>query len=104
MEDQLPESLKRERMNELMDLQRSISFEKNLDQVGSLRNVLVDRILQGDEADPDYAALARTEGQAVDVDGVTHLLHGDREVRKGEMVQVEIVDALEYDLIGKVVV
>lgn len=102
MEDQLPESLKRERMEELMDLQRSISFEKNLDQVGRVKTVLVDRLLTGDEADAEFGAIGRTEGQAVDVDGVTNLLHGPA-LRKGEMVRVEIVDALEYDLIGKVV-
>ena len=102
MEGHLSESLKRERLEELMDLQRSISFERNLEQVGEFRTVLVDRILQGDEVDPEYGALGRTEGQAVDVDGVTHLLHGPT-LRKGDMVRVEIVDALEYDLIGKVV-
>ncbi len=105
MEGHLPEWLKRERLEELMDLQRSISFERNLEQVGQVKPVLVDRILQGDEADPEYGAIARTEGQAVDVDGVTNLLHpeGGRRLLKGEMVRVEIVDALEYDLIGRVV-
>lgn len=103
MPDQLPESLKMDRMNELMDLQREISFDRNLNQVGSVKQVLVDRILQGDEADPEFMATGRTEGQAIDVDGVTNLLHGAN-LKKGEMVRVEIVDALEYDLIGKVVV
>jgi ribosomal protein S12 methylthiotransferase len=99
--DQLPESLKRERMDELMDLQRSISFERNLEQVGRVRTVLVDRMLSEDE-DPEFAALGRTEGQAVDVDGATQLLpHGALE--PGALLRVEIVDALEYDLIGKVV-
>ncbi len=102
MPDQLPEPLKMERMNELMDLQREISFDRNLNQVGSVKHLLLDRILQGDESDEEFMAIGRTEGQAIDVDGVTNLLHG-AELKKGEMVRVEIVDALEYDLIGKVV-
>ncbi|HSG47629.1 MAG TPA: radical SAM protein, partial [Longimicrobiales bacterium] len=101
MPDQLPESLKRERMEELMDLQRGISLERNLEQVGTVRSVLVDRLLDEDE-DPDFGAVARTASQAVDVDGVTNLVRGPA-VRAGEMVQVEIVDAMEYDLLGKVV-
>jgi ribosomal protein S12 methylthiotransferase len=102
MDDQLPETLKRERLEELMDVQRAISFEKNLDMVGDVTPVLVDRILEGDDADPDFAATGRTEGQAVDVDGSTQILHGEG-VTPGAMVDVEIVDALEYDLIGRVV-
>jgi ribosomal protein S12 methylthiotransferase len=99
--DQLPESLKRERLDELLDVQRSISFDRNLEQIGSVRAVLVDRLLDPDE-DAEFGAVGRTEGQAVDVDGSTQLLpHPGLE--PGAMVRVEIVDALEYDLIGRVV-
>jgi len=104
MEEQLPESLKKERLEELMDVQRSISFERNLEQVGTVRTVLVDRLLEGDEAEADFQAVGRTEGQAVDVDGVTHLvLEGGVAVRPGDMVRVEVMEALEYDLTGRVV-
>lgn len=105
MEGHLPESLKRERLDALMDVQRSISFEKNEAQIGRRHTVLVDRLLEGDEADGEFAAVGRTEGQAVDVDGVTNLVvdQGVR-VTPGNFVEVEIVDALEYDLIGRVVV
>lgn len=101
MEGQLPESLKHERLEELLDLQRSISLDRNLEEVGSIRSVLVDRVLEPGE-DPEYGAVGRTEGQAPDVDGVTHLVEGCA-VEPGDLVRVEIVDALEYDLIGKVV-
>ena len=100
MPDQVPDSLKRERLEELMDVQRGISLEKHLEQVGSVRTVLVDRLLDREE-DPDFGAVGRTEGQAVDVDGVTNIVRGPR-LRAGDMVQVEIVDAMEYDLTGRV--
>ena len=101
--DQLPESLKRERMEELMDLQRGISFDRNLEQVGSVQTLLIDRLLDDDE-DPDFVAVGRTEGQALDVDGATQVLPAPSGVvGAGRFVEVEIVDALEYDLIAKVV-
>jgi ribosomal protein S12 methylthiotransferase len=103
MEGHLPESLKRERLEALMDVQRGISFEKNEVQVGRRQTVLVDRLLDGAEADAEFAAVGRTEGQAVDVDGVTNLVLDDGvQVTPGSFVEVEIVEALEYDLIGRV--
>jgi ribosomal protein S12 methylthiotransferase len=102
MDGHLPESLKRERLEMLMDVQRSISFEKNMDQVGREEIVLVDRRLDDDEADPEFAAVGRTQGQALDVDGVTQILHAENAAPEpGSFVRVEIVDALEYDLIAR---
>ena len=98
----VPASLAKERLEELMDVQRGIAFERNLDQVGRVRTVLVDRLV---DDDPEHGAQGRTEGQAPDVDGVTHLVHDEAldGVEPGDMVEVEIVDALEYDLVGRVV-
>lgn len=102
MEDQVPDGLKRERLEELMDVQRGISFDLNLSQIGRRRRLLVDRLL-GDE-DPDFAAVGRTVGQALDVDGATQIIEPSGAVpQPGEFADVEIVDALEYDLIAKVV-
>ena len=103
MPDQVPEYVRRERLEALLDLQRTISLEKNLELVGSVRTALVDRLVDDDD-DPDHAALARVEGQAVDVDGVTWLLcEGAEDVLPGEFAQVEIVDAGEHDLTARVV-
>lgn len=98
MEDQVPDDLKRERLEALMDLQREISFELNLVQVGERTTALVDRVV---DDDPEYAFQARTVGQALDVDGVTHLLPAPG-VAPGDLVEVKIVDALDYDLIAEV--
>jgi ribosomal protein S12 methylthiotransferase len=98
MEGQLPEDVKTERLEALMDVQREISFELNLAQVGMRTIALVDRVL---EDDPDFAFQARTESQALDVDGVTTLFPADG-VTPGTFVEIEIVDALDYDLIGAV--
>jgi ribosomal protein S12 methylthiotransferase len=61
--------------------------------------VLIERRV---DDDPDAVAVGRTEGQASDVDGVTHLV-GLEGAAPGEIVEVEIVDALEHDLVGRVV-
>ena len=81
-----------------MDLQREISFDLNLAQVGRRTIALVDRVV---EDDPEFAFQARIESQALDVDGVTNLLAADH-VTPGSFVDIEIVDALDYDLIGAV--
>ncbi len=98
MEGHLEQWEKNERLEDLMAVQRQISFEKNLEQVGRTKTVLVDDTTV---EDPEFRAVGRTDGQALDVDGVTHL-RADRELAVGEMVEVEIVDALDYDLVAEV--
>jgi len=98
MEGQLPEEDKRDRLEALMDFQREISFELNQNQIGTRTTALVDRVI---EDDPEYAFQARTIGQALDADGVTHLYPAEG-VATGDLVEVEITDALDYDLIASI--
>jgi len=98
MHDQVPEEVRNERLEELMEVQRGISFDKNLELVGRTMTALVDRTV---DDDPEFGAVARTVAQALDVDGVTNI-RGGEELKPGSMVQVEIVDALDYDLVAEV--
>jgi ribosomal protein S12 methylthiotransferase len=98
MDGRVPRELMDERLEELMEVQRGISFDANLALVGRRMTALVDERLPDDD---DYAAVARTPGQALEVDGVTNLLRGV-EVEPGGMVDVEIVDALDYDLVAEI--
>ena len=105
MPDQVPDSLMRERLEELMDLQRMISAERNGELVGRRIQTLIDDVVDdpgplGDAAGGRPVGVARTVGQAIDVDGVTHL-YPDPGLKSGEFVTVDIVDALDYDLIGR---
>lgn len=101
MPEQVPEAVRRERLEELLDVQRTIGLERNLELVGSVRTALVDRPA---DDDPDYAWVARTEGQAVDVDGVTWVQPpGAEDLKPGDFVRLEIVDAGEHDLVARVV-
>ena len=94
---QVPAEIARERLEELMELQRAISFDKNLALVGTTTIALVDERVQGDA---EHVATVRTPTQALDIDGVTHL-RGPVRVDPGAFVEVQIVDALDYDLIAE---
>jgi ribosomal protein S12 methylthiotransferase len=98
MDGRVPEDVMSERLEELMELQRDISFEKNLALVGTRATALVD---EGVEGDPEYVAVARTAAQALDVDGVTHV-RGHTPLDAGTLLDVRIVDALDYDLVAEV--
>ena len=98
MDGHLPEEEKRERLEALMDMQREISFELNQDLIGTRTAALIDEVVADD---PEFAFQARTVGQALDVDGVTHLYPAPG-VGPGDLVEVEITDALDYDLIASI--
>lgn len=85
---QVPAELARERYERAMELQRSISLERNRLQVGRVLPVLV-------EGHGDGVSLTRSYRDAPEIDGYV-LLPGESAV--GEMVQARIVAALEYDL------
>ena len=64
--DDVPDALKRERLERLTELQRSITSERYETRVGTVARAIVDRqSLGGSEA--------RFQWQADDIDGITHL-------------------------------
>jgi ribosomal protein S12 methylthiotransferase len=93
MPDQVPDDLKRERLEQLLDLQRSITLEKNEDRVGSVQNVLID-------ARGRRSATGRTKGQALEVDGVVQITDAQN-LNPGDFVDVRITGATEFDLAGE---
>jgi ribosomal protein S12 methylthiotransferase len=95
IEDTVPQEVKTERQTRLLNLQSDISLAKNQSKFGSVQTVLVD----GES--PESGQLeGRLEGQAPEIDGVV-ILEGEAE--PGDFVKVEITDATEADLIGKIV-
>jgi ribosomal protein S12 methylthiotransferase len=93
--DPIPKEIKQERMGILMELQRQISQERNEGMVGSTTRVLVDR------KDGSYA-VGRTEWDAPEIDQEVYV-QDDGSLEIGNLYDVEIVDALEYDLHANVV-
>ena len=93
--NQVPESLKAERFDELMKVQQKISLSFNRSLIGKSLKVLIDER----EAGRDDLFLGRTQGDAPEVDGAVYV--SGRNVKVGEFCDVRITDAMEYDLAGE---
>ncbi len=98
MPNHVPDATKRKRMDELMSLQQGISKDIQQSFIGRQLRVLIDE----KEKDSDNVYIGRSEYDAPEVDGVVYV-HSDRVLKAGDFVDVEITDAYEYDLVGKVV-
>ena len=96
MEDQIPEEIKCQRRDELMELQQEIAFEKAEEMVGRILVVMI----EGKVADED-TYVARTYRDAPNVDGYL-FLNTTANLMTGDLVKVMVTDANEYDLIGEV--
>ncbi len=97
--DQVDDEVKQERYARLMEVQQPISLRKNQAQVGKLLDVLVEgegRV----EGSGEPLLLARSYRDAPEIDGLV-LIPGVRGVAPGEMMQVLINGAMEYDLVGE---
>ena len=94
MADQVPEEVKEERRDELMELQQEISYDKGQDRIG--QELLV--MIEGKVAD-ESAYLGRTYGDAPKVDGYIFVQTGEL-LMTGDFAKVRVTGALEYDLIG----
>ena len=94
--DQVPQMIKEERRDELMELQQDIAFEHCEDMVGRILTVMI----EGKVAD-EPAYVGRTYMDAPNVDGLI-FVNGDVELMSGDFVRVKVTGAAEYDLIGEV--
>lgn len=95
-EDDVPEEVKRERADRIMELQSGISYELNQEKIGKTYKVLFDRV------EGDYF-IGRTEFDSPEVDNEVLVKKADFFVRIGDFANVEITSADHYDLYGKVV-
>jgi ribosomal protein S12 methylthiotransferase len=93
MEGQVPEEEKQVRARSIMEMQASISLRKNMQCIGKSIPVLVDEQVQECIWD------GRTEYDAPEIDNGV-LIEGEGRLR-GEIIPVEITDATEYDLYGR---
>ena len=96
-EDQIDEETKQERLDRLMRLQQGISLEKNRRKIGSVTEVLT----EGYDRD-NFMYFGRSRADSIDVDSLVYFAAPD-EVEAGSIVNVEILDADEYDLTGRMV-
>ena len=93
--DDVPDGVKRERLEELLEVQRAISAERLARFVGREVEVLVDRVADPDEAGVTH--VGRVQWQADDVDGVTYLERGGW-AKPGSFVRARLSASEDYDL------
>ncbi len=93
--DQVPEKVKKERYDILLEVQREISREILQGYVGKNLKVLVDEKLP----DSDNTYLGRTEFDAPEVDG--SVIIKDKGIKEGDLINARITDTWEYDLLAE---
>jgi ribosomal protein S12 methylthiotransferase len=95
-DDDVPEEVKKERADKIMELQSGISYDLNQQKVGRTFKVLFDRV------EGDYF-IGRTEFDSPEVDNEVLIKKADAYVRIGDFANVKITKADHYDLYGELV-
>jgi ribosomal protein S12 methylthiotransferase len=95
-EDDVPEEVKRERADKIMELQSGISYELNQEKIGKTYKVLFDKV------EGDYF-IGRTEFDSPEVDNEVLVKKENTYIRLGEFTNVKITNADHYDLYGEVI-
>lgn len=96
LNDDVPADEKQERANEIMEVQRGISYDLNQARIGQTYKVLIDRVEGG-------YFIGRTEFDSPEVDNEVLIPLNDSYARVGDFAQVKIADAQEFDLFGEFV-
>ena len=92
--DDVPEEVKLQRANEIMELQSQISWELNQEKVGKTFRCLIDR------KEGNYF-VGRTEYDSPDVDNEVLIDAKKHYVKIGDFTDVKITEAADYDLYGE---
>lgn len=97
LDGHLPEDVKTERRNRLMEVQQDVAFAWSQEQVGRELDVIVDG------PDPDFPnhVLARGMADAPDIDGVVRVK--GKNLQPGDLVRVKVTAADGYDLAARAV-
>jgi ribosomal protein S12 methylthiotransferase len=93
--DDVPQKIKNERLNEIMEIQSQISWELNQKKIGKKFKVLIDR-KRG-----NYY-VGRTQYDSPDVDNEVLIQADTNFLRVGEFVDVKIIEASDFDLYAEV--
>tara|TARA_B100001146_G_scaffold225222_1_gene248131 strand:- start:18209 stop:19438 length:1230 start_codon:yes stop_codon:yes gene_type:complete len=96
LEDDVPEDVKMQRANEIMDIQSQISWELNQAKIGKEFRVVIDR------KEGSYY-VGRTEHDSPDVDNEVLINAEEGYLRTGEFYTVSIIDAADFDLYAELV-
>lgn len=94
MPDQVPEDIKEQRFHRFMQVQQAISAQRLQQKIGKTLAVIVDEI-------DEQGIVGRSMADAPEIDGVVYVDNlSQSEVKIGDIIQVTITQADEYDLWG----
>ena len=93
LEDNIPEEVKQQRANEIMELQAQISWELNQEKIGKTYRCIIDR------KEGKYF-VGRTEFDSPDVDNEVLIDASKTYLKQGDFYSITITDATEFDLYG----
>lgn len=93
--DPIPEEVKQQRLARFMAHQAEISSARLQQRLGNIETVLIDEVVA-------EGAVGRTKSDAPEIDGQV-FIDGATHLQVGEFVTVEIEDADEYDLWGRLI-
>ncbi|MBD0834581.1 30S ribosomal protein S12 methylthiotransferase RimO [Aestuariibaculum suncheonense] len=96
LEDDVPEEVKQERANEIMEIQAQISWELNQEKIGQEFKVVIDR------KEGNYF-VGRTEFDSPDVDNEVLIDASTAYLKTGVFTTVKITEAADFDLYAEVV-
>ncbi len=94
--DHVPDEVKQERWDRFMEKAQAISEAKLEAKVGSRQQVIVDSV-------DDEGAVCRTKADAPEIDGNLFIDEGFETLAPGDIVTVEVDEASEYDLWGRLI-
>ncbi len=94
--DHVPDEVKQERWERFMAASQRISEEKLTAKVGTRQQVIVDQV-------DGEGAVCRTKADAPEIDGNLFIDEGFEDLKPGDLTEVEVDEASEYDLWGRVV-
>ena len=94
LEDNVPDDVKQERANEIMELQSQISWDLNQEKVGQTFKCIIDRKEGGH-------FVGRTEFDSPDVDNEVLIDASKFYLKTGDFAFIKIIEATEYDLYGE---
>ena len=97
LEDDVPEEVKMDRANQIMEIQSQISWELNQAKIGQEFKVVIDR------KEGKYF-VGRTEFDSPDVDNEVLIDASNTYLKTGEFTKIKVIEAEDFDLYGEVVV
>ena len=95
LEDDVPQEVKQQRANEIMEIQSQISWELNQEKIGKEFKIVIDR------KEGNYF-VGRTEYDSPDVDNEVLISAKDTYLKTGEYYTVKVTEAEDFDLYGVV--